>query len=425
MKKTTFACLLLSAIFVIHSCQKESQDPPVSILGFTPAIGLEGATITISGHNFSTDIASNIVKFNGTVASVTSCTSTAIKVTVPSGASSGPITVTKGSRTATSESSFTLVMPDGISNFTPSSGTVGTQVTITGTNFDPVPANNVVMFNGTKATVTASTSTSLTVTVPSGATTGKIIVTVEGVAVASSLTDFSVVPVISDFTPSGGYGGVTVVTITGTEWDPTQANDVVKFNGQTASITSVTNSTITATVPAGTATGPITVTVNGQPTTSSSDFNILVPTIASVSPLNGPKNTTVTITGTNFDLTPSHNQVIFNGKVATVVSATRTQLTVLVPQGAGTGQVTLSVDGTPANSNGEVFQFNYELTYTASTFAGGSGMGYVEGTGTGAQFMSLGGIAVDNQGMIYVADFSRIRKNYARWSNLIIRWRWI
>ena len=51
-------------------------------------------------------------------------------------------------------------------------------MTITGTNFDATPANNTVFIGGIKATVTAASVTSLTVTVPSGAGFGPISVTV-------------------------------------------------------------------------------------------------------------------------------------------------------------------------------------------------------------------------------------------------------
>ena len=57
-----------------------------------------------------------------------------------------------------------------ISSFFPISGQVGTLVTINGANFSPVLANNIVYFGAVRATVTTSTATILTVTVPSGAT---------------------------------------------------------------------------------------------------------------------------------------------------------------------------------------------------------------------------------------------------------------
>jgi hypothetical protein len=78
-----------------------------------------------------------------------------------------------------------------ITSFTPVSGVVGTTVTITGTNFNTTPVNNTVRFNGTTATVTASSATSITTTVPSGATTGKVSVQV-GASTATSATNFTV-----------------------------------------------------------------------------------------------------------------------------------------------------------------------------------------------------------------------------------------
>ena len=75
-----------------------------------------------------------------------------------------------------------------VTSFTPSSGPVGTKVTITGTNFNTTAASNTVLFNTTAATVTAATATSLEVTVPAGATTGVISVTSAGVTAKSSAT---------------------------------------------------------------------------------------------------------------------------------------------------------------------------------------------------------------------------------------------
>ncbi|MFN5430799.1 MAG: FG-GAP-like repeat-containing protein [Cyclobacteriaceae bacterium] len=67
-----------------------------------------------------------------------------------------------------------------ITGFTPTSGPVGTAVTITGTGFNSTPANNIVYFGAMRATVTAATATQLTVTVPTGATYQPITVLVSG-----------------------------------------------------------------------------------------------------------------------------------------------------------------------------------------------------------------------------------------------------
>ena len=73
-----------------------------------------------------------------------------------------------------------------ITNFNPSSGPIGTTVTITGTNFSTTPSNNIVYFGATKATVTAATSTQLTVAVPMGATYQSITVQANGLTAYSS-----------------------------------------------------------------------------------------------------------------------------------------------------------------------------------------------------------------------------------------------
>jgi hypothetical protein len=67
-----------------------------------------------------------------------------------------------------------------ITSFSPNSGAVGTNVFITGKNFDPKAANNVVKIGETKATVTSAKTNELFIKIPEGATTGKISVTVNG-----------------------------------------------------------------------------------------------------------------------------------------------------------------------------------------------------------------------------------------------------
>ena len=66
--------------------------------------------------------------------------------------------------------------PSGLAifSFSPAQGSVGQTVMIQGQNFSATPSSNTVKFNGTTATVTAATANSLTVTVPTGATTGPI-----------------------------------------------------------------------------------------------------------------------------------------------------------------------------------------------------------------------------------------------------------
>lgn len=95
-----------------------------------------------------------------------------------------------------------------ITSFSPPSGKVGDLITILGSNFDPSPANNTVKFNGTDATVLpSSTTTELVVTVPSGATTGNITVTV-GAITATSSTPFTINPP-GTWTIKANFGGTS------------------------------------------------------------------------------------------------------------------------------------------------------------------------------------------------------------------------
>jgi hypothetical protein len=70
------------------------------------------------------------------------------------------------------------VPPISITSLSLYSGPVGAVVRVNGTNFDATPANNLVRFNGTSATVSAASTTSLLVTVPGGATSGAVTVQV-------------------------------------------------------------------------------------------------------------------------------------------------------------------------------------------------------------------------------------------------------
>jgi hypothetical protein len=75
-----------------------------------------------------------------------------------------------------------------ISSFSPAAGPAGTSVVISGNGFSISAGNNIVLFGAVRAQVTAATSTSLTVTVPAGATYQPITVS------NNNLTAFSAKP---------------------------------------------------------------------------------------------------------------------------------------------------------------------------------------------------------------------------------------
>ena len=99
-----------------------------------------------------------------------------------------------------------------ISSFTPTSGPIGTRVTITGTNFSTTPANNIVYFGAVRATVTSATSTSLAVTVPAGATYQPITVTVGGLTAYSSQPFIVTFPTVASITSASFASKVDFAT---------------------------------------------------------------------------------------------------------------------------------------------------------------------------------------------------------------------
>jgi YD repeat-containing protein len=161
-----------------------------------------------------------------------------------------------------------------ILQFTPSSGPVGTPVTIYGTGFSATPASNTVKFNGTTATVLTASATVLTTTVPAGATTGTISVTVAGITVTSTAA-FTVgtgsAPTLSSFSPAvAGYG--ETVTLTGTNYDTTLINNRVAFTAAIGAVTTATTTTLTVPVPGSAQTGPISVSTAQGKATSIQEF---------------------------------------------------------------------------------------------------------------------------------------------------------
>jgi hypothetical protein len=78
---------------------------PPTITSFTPTSGAVGTIVTISGTNFTEATA---VTFNGVSASFTVSSATEIQATVPTGATTGPLSVTTPAGTATSASAFTV-----------------------------------------------------------------------------------------------------------------------------------------------------------------------------------------------------------------------------------------------------------------------------------------------------------------------------
>ncbi|HEX9123772.1 MAG TPA: IPT/TIG domain-containing protein [Actinomycetota bacterium] len=158
------------------------QANPPTISSFSPTSGPVGTAVAITGTDLT---GTTSVTFNNVSAVFTIDSATKITATVPSGATTGRIRVTNPAGTATSSKDFTVTGAPRITSFSPTSGPVGTSVTINGTNLTGATS---VKFNGVSASFTLNSASKITAKVPSGATSGKISVTTAAGTATSSGT---------------------------------------------------------------------------------------------------------------------------------------------------------------------------------------------------------------------------------------------
>ncbi|TPE45516.1 IPT/TIG domain-containing protein [Pontibacter mangrovi] len=320
--------------------------------------GIVGDEITITGENFGT--ATEVV-FGGVTltAAATEFTvspeGTAITFNIPTGATTGAVTVKTQGGTATWNGPFEVVQAPVYTSMDPTEGPLGRQITITGENLKYV---SEVVFPGADgaevpATVfSASSDTELLVTVPDGAVTGPLQITnpAGSVTTTDSYTVI-LIPVIESFDPVLGVAANTV-TITGYNFTGTTA---VTF-GDSAPITTaydadtnpggfnvVSDAELTVQVPIDATTGVITITNAEGSGSSEENFTIIqTPTITDIDPVKGKVGDQVVITGTEFIGEGIVVTFLGTGTGDEVVAATfdmnsPTQITATVPTGAVTG----------------------------------------------------------------------------------------
>ncbi len=125
-------------------------------------------------------------------------------------------------------------------------------------------------------------------------------------------------------------------------------------------------------------------------------------------PQKGSGGTEILINGSNFTTDTSKVEVTLNGKPLKVIGVNGKQMMVVVPKKAGSGAITVTIDGKSATSK---TAFTYEFTRTVTTLAGSGVVGFANGQGTDASFNFTGepwyrcsGIVVDDNLNVYVAD---------------------
>lgn len=158
----------------------------------------------------------------------------------------------------------------------------------------------------------------------------------------------SVLPLtIKSITPTSGIVGASII-INGTNFSEIPENNLVSFNGVTATVTSSNKNSITAKVPVNAISGNISVTVNNEEAPGPI-FTVTLPppTITSVTPNKGAAGRVIVIEGTNFSPLTEDNKLTINGFEAVITAVTSTKITATVPLDApvGTNAIVLTVQG--------------------------------------------------------------------------------
>jgi RHS repeat-associated protein len=234
------------------------------VTSLSPTSGPAGTSVTVSGVSFGGTRGTSTISFNGSAATtITSWNNTQIVAAVPSAVPSGPgpVVVTVNSIASNSSVLFTAYNPV-ITSLSPSAAEIAGQVKVIGYGFGSNQGSSAVKFNGVAATIISWSDTSVTALVPSTATSGPVTLTMN--SVTSNGVQFTLISAfsITSISPTSGAVGSSV-TINGTGFGGTQSSSTAAFDGITGAVTSWSNTQIIATVPSGSGTGAVSVTVAG------------------------------------------------------------------------------------------------------------------------------------------------------------------
>jgi hypothetical protein len=244
-----------------------------------------------------------------------------------------------------------------------------------------------VTFNGISAGAASFWNAAfIGVTVPSGATTGNVVVTVGGLASNGAPFTVTAQPNISSISPTSGAAGVQV-TVSGTGFGSAQGTGSVWLGSRYGTVMSWSDTQIVATVASNATSGYVQVQQGGA-WSNAMPFNVSTATISSVTPSSGVPGTLVTISGSGFGAAQGNGQVWLGTANGAVQSWSDAQIVALVGAGSASGNARVLQNG--VLSNPVPFTVNsLQLTSisptsgpvgTAVTFTG-AGFGASQGSG--------------------------------------------
>jgi len=332
---------------------------PPTILSLTPSSGYINGNVSVvlvGTHLLST---TSITFGSVQCLSYSIINDDEIDLTVPTGISTGIVTVTLTTQVGTTTSIFTYIPypPPEIDTITPLFGltTGGTMVTIDGNYFS---TDCVVRIDGTDATIMSQTLTQIVIITPANENIGSVDLTITN-SIGSQTASFNYTwePVIVSITPPHGYqtGGMSAV-ILGAYFTSTSS---ILFGDVPCTTYSIVNDgEINLVIPEGDVSGVVAVHVTTQVGTSTINFTYVSnppPEVDTITPPAGIPNTHTTIT-LNGNYFIGECIVTINSLVATIMSQTTTQIVFTTPIDATIGTVDLLVSNNFGTYSGT---FNY------------------------------------------------------------------
>lgn len=168
----------------------------LALFSFTPGRGVSGTQVKLQGHGFSVDRAANVVRFGGSIASVSSASSTELIAIVPPDAVTGPISLTVGTQSVSSTTAFIVdesALAPRIDGISPMVSAAGSSVTVTGQSLYPISHQTTARIGTRAGVISSAQDTELSFVVPPTAASGKVSVTTPyGMAVSAQ--DLLVLP---------------------------------------------------------------------------------------------------------------------------------------------------------------------------------------------------------------------------------------
>jgi len=324
---------------------------PLVVSDFQPRRGGVNEVVTFTGTGFPADPRQVRVLLSNRPCRITEVTATTVKAVIPPGAATGrfDVATADGRRTET-QWIFTITTPPGISRIIPSAGPPGAVVVVQGAHFGEVANDVTVTLAGRPAALAGTapvTDRQVTFTVPQGATSGTVTVTVRDQGSATSTGTFTVLEplTLADFSPRSGAPGSEVV-LRGTGFIPSLRGQVVALASRPCRVLSATTNELRVALPPNAITGVFEVEIRGREAVRSQiPYQVITPpTVATFDPAAAAPGADVTIFGDNLGTSIGQVRVALAGRPCTVRSVGSGQIIVQIPQGATSGRFQVSVE---------------------------------------------------------------------------------